>query len=745
MHRDLKPENVFVAEDGHVKVLDFGLAKLIEGDAGTPLADASGATTPGLLIGTLAYMSPEQVRGERLDVRSDVFSFGAVLHELWSGRPVFQRATPAETISAILTEEPRKLSATRLDVPTAIEAVLRRCLEKDPARRFPSGRELASSLSEPSPPFVSSGERSAAAPDRRRAHRVVAVVALVALVAAGVSLLRRSRAGAEPRRIAVLPFENQGAAEDEYLADGISDEVRGKLAALPGIQVIARGSSTPYRKTTKSPAEIARELGVGYLLTATVRWRKDPGGASRVQVSPELVEVDASRTPTSKWEQSFDAPLTDVFQVQADIASRVAQALDVALEASPAKRLSDRPTRNIAAYEAFLKGEQLWSGASDDAASLRRMLAFYEQAVEWDPGFARAWSRISQANARLYVDTIPTPELAERARSAAEKARASAPDDADGHLALGGYELHVAGRPGRALEEFEKGRRLAPGDADLLRATALAEEELGHWNEAVGHFRQAVALDPRSASNLQELAIALIYLRRYPEAREVCERGLGLAPAKLDLIEDKAVTYLVAGDLAGARAVLAAATNAVEPAALVAFMAYAGDFVWVLDETQRRSLLQMTPAAFDDDRGAWALCLTQAYALAGDSEKTRAYAEEARKAFEEQVRSAPGDAQRRVCLGLALAYLGRKEEAIREGERGLALDPVSKDAYNGSYYQHQLARIYILVGEPEKALDRLEPLLQIPSHLSPGLLKIDPNFEPLRGNPRFRKLVAVSR
>ena len=202
------------------------------------------------------------------------------------------------------------------------------------------------------------------------------------------------------------------------------------------------------------------------------------------------------------------------------------------------------------------------------------------------------------------------------------------------------------------------------------------------------------------------------------------------------------MTFLGEGDLAGARAVLKAAPKEVEPTALVAYLANYQDLVWVLDEEQRELLLRLTPSAFDDDRGTWALCLVQAYALKGDAANVRTYAEEARKAFEEQLRAAPNDAQRHVVLGLALAYLGRKEEAIREGERGVALDPVSKDARNGPYFQHQLVRIYMLVGEPEKALDQLEPLLKIPYFLSPGWLKIDPNFDPLRKNPRFQKLVA---
>jgi tetratricopeptide (TPR) repeat protein len=190
---------------------------------------------------------------------------------------------------------------------------------------------------------------------------------------------------------------------------------------------------------------------------------------------------------------------------------------------------------------------------------------------------------------------------------------------------------------------------------------------------------------------------------------------------------------------------LKAVPKEVEPTALVAYLANYDDLVWVLDEGQRELLLRLTPSAFDDDKGGWSLCLTQAYALRGDAANVRTYAEEARKAYEEQLRAASNDAPRHVLLGLSLAYLGRKEEAIREGQRGVALLPVAKDAYFGAYVQHQLVRIYMLVGEPEKALDQLEPLLKMPYYLSPDWLKIDPNFDPLRKNPRFQKLVASAK
>jgi tetratricopeptide (TPR) repeat protein len=337
------------------------------------------------------------------------------------------------------------------------------------------------------------------------------------------------------------------------------------------------------------------------------------------------------------------------------------------------------------------------------------------------------------------MNSSPTPDVAERAREAAEKAVTLAPDAPEGYHALGNYRRLVLKDYGGALEQYTQGQRLSPGNADLLTATALAEESLGRWAAAVEHLRQAERLDPRSIPQRLRLGQALLYLRRHAEARQALDRGLDLAPANLALISEKAMTFLGEGDLAGARKAIAAVPKEVEPTALVAYLASL-DLAWVLDGPQREVLLRLTPGAFSDDRAAWALALLQA--VEGDAEKRRNYAGEAVKVLEEQLRAAPDDALRRAALGVVLAHLGRREEAIREGNRGAALSPVAKDANIGTVVQHQLALIYILVGEPEKALDKLEPLLKIPYFLSPGWLEIDPNFDPLRKNPRFQKLVA---
>ena len=322
-------------------------------------------------------------------------------------------------------------------------------------------------------------------------------------------------------------------------------------------------------------------------------------------MSPELVDVTRPDAPTSKWQQPFDAALTDVFQVQSDIATRAAHALGVVLGAGEEKRLSERPTQNLAAYDAFLLGEKIWNSTGEDAPSIRRALGFYERAVALDPGFLQAWARISWADSILYVNSTPSPALAERARQAAKTAIARAPERPEGYLAFGHYERLVSKDFNRALQHYANGQRVAPGNADLLYGTARAEEGLGRWDAALEDLKQAASLDPRSAVNFTALGYTLQRLRRYPEAREAYERGLALAPANLSLIVETAMTFLGEGNLTGARAVLHAVPKDVGPTELVAYVASANDLVWLLDQPQQELLLRLTPAERSTTTGAY--------------------------------------------------------------------------------------------------------------------------------------------
>ena len=341
----------------------------------------------------------------------------------------------------------------------------------------------------------------------------------------------------------------------------------------------------------------------------------------------------------------------------------------------------------------------------------------------------------------IYYNGIPAAELAEAARGNVERALALVPDLAAGRLALANFFMHVTKEYQRALEVSREGLAADGGNADLMVSAGMAEMSLGRWDGALAYFERARPIDPRSPRTLFRTGNALLWMRRYREAKDVFDQNLAIAPTQVVPDQMKIMCFLGEGDLAGARAWLAQKARGDRAEGLLVSMGLYWDLMWVFDDAQRRAFLQLPVEAFGGNPAGQALAFAQTYALAGDAAQTRRYAGDAERAYSEQLAGSPNDDQLRVLHGLALAYLGRRGEAIREGERGVALLPISRDAYSGPYIQHQLVRIYMILGEREKALDRLEPLLKVPYYLSPSWLAIDPNFAPLKGHPRFEKLL----
>ena len=457
---------------------------------------------------------------------------------------------------------------------------------------------------------------------RRVPSALAFVLGLLVTATMGMLLWQRSHrappAGADGSRVvAVLPFENLGAADQEYFADGVTDAIRGKLAAIPGLQVIARSSSSPYKGSGKSPTQIADELGAQYLLTGTVRWERGASG-NRVQVSPELVQIRSGGAPTTQWQQPFSAGITDVFQVQGghrEAGGRGARPPVGREPARGAERAADGEPRGLRRLPA--RRGALRNGGGDPSQT-RAAIRAYERAVALDTGFVLAWANLSRANSQLYGNAGISADVADRARDAAQRAMALGPERPEALLALGDYYSYVPGDNAKALEQYALAQRSAPNNAEILSGAALSELSLGRWEESLTHFRQALALDPRAARTAARLARTLLFLRRYPEALAASDRAIALAPATTTVYQNKVMVYLAQGDLESARRVIASAPPSLDPTTLVANLAQFWDLYWVLDDARQQLLLRLTPAEFDGSREGWGLALASTYALRGD-------------------------------------------------------------------------------------------------------------------------------
>ena len=757
VHRDIKPENILLSR-GHARVADFGIARALEAAGGDHL------TATGLAVGTPAYMSPEQASGGALDARSDVYALGCVLYEMLAGEPPFTGPTAQAVMARRFAGDPTPLRVVRPSVPEAVAQAVRKALAPVPADRFASAAEFARALaaagsapgSAPGEPTPTAGTATVALPHRRRLPVRATTLAVGVLIGLGVLFgwLRshRDAVGGDQtstgvKRIAVLPFDNLGPADDEYFADGLTDAVRGKLAALPDLQVAARASSAQYKRSTKTPQQIGRELGVQYLLTGTVRWVKDPAGQGRVQVSPELVQV---ATASTRWQEPFDASLTDVFQVQADVATRVAQALGLALGGGERARLDARPTANLAAYDLYLRGKDYYErGYERENFRIARQLL--ERAVALDSGFATAWAELSLVRAAEYWFFYERTEAAlAGAKAAADQALRLRPDLPEGHLALGYYWYWGRLDYDQALRELLATQATKPNDADLAFAIGAVRRRQGNWKEALANMTRAVDLDPRSNVDLLNLGETYWLLRDYPRAAALLDQAISLAPDWGRAYQLRAQILVAHGEpVANARAMLHTASDrlgfpAIARAATQNLNIIEPTFLVTADSTFRRELEALPLAAFPDTLGFYRL-KSELYRYSGRPGRERPYLDSARALLERKVRERPDEAAFHAGLGLVYAYLGRAADANREGEAAARALPVSRDAYQGGSVLAAQALIESRAGRPDAAVEKLGRLLSIPSVLSRPLLRADPGWDALRAHPGFRRLMGEGR
>ncbi len=796
VHRDIKSENIMINARGHVKVMDFGLARL---------AGATRLTKTSSTVGTLAYMPPEAIQGGEVDARSDLFSLGAVLYEMVAGRVPFRGEHEASMMYSILNEDSIPLTDTLPDAPPGLLHVIDRSLEKDPADRYQSASDMAidlrrlkkdtGRLTRTSRPVVPPPEPVRQVPTGSVpavAHRVEAagtaggqglggttgvveaaglsgaagagrgagirarlpwiigaVVILAAAVVGGIYLFSRPGDAGEGeatarKMVVVLPFENLGDSEMEYFADGMTEEITGKLASLSGLGVIGRSSALQYKKTSKSLKEIGSELGVTYVLEGTVRWEKTPSGESRVRVSPQLIRVSDA---TQLWSRPYEGVVSGVFAIQSEIAEKVAAALDVTLLADERATLHVGGTSDPEAYDLFLRGSAFRARgyAERDLRFAREML---QRAIERDPKFATAHAILSVTLSDLYWFRYEhTPEVRELSKAHALKAEELQPLESSAKEALGWYYYHCDLNYDLALEHFREAIRLRPQSSKAYEGMGAVNRRKGNFEEARNNYGEAVRLSPRDAIMLDQAAETSWLMRKFDEATELLNRAVRVNPENTLLWTTRVHNVLgQSGDTAKAALELRDALGAGIPLQdLQPEIAR----VEMLSGNYANALRRIDGAGdiFIDDQFVFfpsSLVRSEVLVQLGKNDEVRSQAEAARQFLEQKVKSQPDDPRYHASLGIALARLGRKQEAIAAGTHAMALLPIEKEAWRGAVLMEQMARIHTILGDQEEAVSLLETLLSRPSRLSGPLLKIDPAWKNLRGNPRFQKLIQQS-
>lgn len=726
VHRDIKPSNIVIDAYGRPKILDFGLAAIQGGEQ---------LTKTGSTLGTVRYMSPEQVEGKEIDHRSDLFSLGIVLYELITGRTPFEKENEAATLRSIGKDNPEPLSRYKSDIPEELQRTVSKLLEKDPSLRYQHSDGIVSDLRRLSASTLNSIGVVTPKKKSNLSFVIIGLVIIVALVVAGIKYWPTSNSGqmtiskTERKMLAVLPFENLGNAEDEGFADGITDAITSRIAKISGLGVIARTSILQYKGTTKRISEIGAELGVDFVLEGTILWDKS-NDIIQIRIIPQLIQVsDESHI----WTETYERALHQIFAIQGEIAASIAENLDITLLQLESDALAEKPTESTEAYHAYLAGQSLRVDSED--------VIMYERAVELDSNFALAYAALSKAHSGYYHDNFDrSADRLRRAKEAVDKALELQPDLPEVHLALGYYHYWGFRNYDEALREFSIAARGLPNDPRILQAEAFIWRRQGRFEDAQTNLERAFQLNPRDSDAAYQVAANHQWLRNFEEALEFLDKAILMEPDLTYNYSSKAFTLLHMGDLASARRVLSNAPNQEQFGVAWGYLEMcARDYDAFLER------LALVDGATVNAGGSFTAVNQwrgNIYNFIGDSVRARIAFDSARtflESHEEEYSEYPG-----YHIGLAIVYagLGLKEEAIRMGRLAVGKFPISQDALTGARQEHSLAYVYVMTGEYEAAIDQLDLVLSIPFNLeSVATLRMKPIWDPIRDHPRFQALI----
>jgi serine/threonine protein kinase/tetratricopeptide (TPR) repeat protein len=745
LHRDIKPGNILLDAKGEPHLTDFGLARLVESE--------SSVTHTLDVLGTPSYMAPEQAVGNNAAISSvtDVYGIGAVLYQLLTGHPPFAGGATYETIKLLLDTEPRHPRLLNPKLDRDLSTICLKCLEKDPTRRYPSALALADDLErwlkhEPILArhigiFTRSGKWL-----RRNPTTALLAASLIALAAAAGWIVWKSELIRQPLTtgIAVLPFENlSDEKEHGAFADGVQDDLLTKLAKVADLKVISRTSVMEYRGK-RNLRQIGNDLHVSHVLEGSVR-----RAGMHLRVNAQLIDT---RTDTHVWAEEYDRDLNDLFAVQSEIAQKVAQRLNAKVTSSEKLAIEEKPTTDLMAFELYSRAKDLFQrvasgGGKKDFLEVADLL---NEAVARDPACFEAYWLLALTYDQLYSSGFDhTPARLAAADAALKQAFRIRPNGGEVHHARAFHLYNAYLNFDGALAELEIARRSLPNDPRLFSLLASIQRRQGRWAESIGNFERAIELDPRNPNRLFQAGNSYEGLRRYAEEKSLLERVLTIEPNNVSVKAAHAAVELHWKADTGPLHQLLDENRATNPTSIPEMAPE-----WLLCALGERDVVAAKDALLVCDEipfGQQAVKFTRTFVegviarMASEEHKAQLAFSAARAQQEKAVQAQPDYGPGWCVIGVIDAALGRKEDALQEGRRAVELLPVEKDSINGVIMIKYLAMTAAWVGERDLACKQLAIVVRSPGSglaVSYGELKLMPFWDPLRGDPRFEKIVA---
>lgn len=690
IHRDLKPENIFICSDGRIKILDFGLVRWNPKVNVEQLSSASTQLPPTevtRLMGTVPYMSPEQLSGSKIDSRTDIFSFGCILYEMICGTHPFLRKTFMETVAAILKDEPAKPSATGSDTPPPLERMLFRCLNKNPEDRYHSAKDLAYDLASLRNDFISPAPIPAQSVTTLKKHTavpwIIAASLAIFVIILGAFLLRQKPTASVPQKIersvAVLPFNNMNTdKEDEYFSDGITEDIITQLSKVGDLKVVSRTSSMRYKNSNKNLQQIGTELKVATVLEGSVRRQGD-----KLRIVAQLIDA---KTDNHIWAETYDREMKDIFAIQSDVAQKIAVALQAKLMPDEKKKIEQIPTQNLVAYDYYLKGRQYYfryQSESNDTA-----IQFFQKAVDADPNFALAYVGLCDSLGMQKQYGVAGASF-DAAMSACNKALSIDPNLAVAYATL--YKVYTFyGFEQKGEEALQKAYGLNPNDPVVIGRLGSFYQLNGKLADALRFTKRFIELEPTNAFGYFTLGTIYYDAADFSQAEINLRKSLELQP---DL--DFPLIYLVRLYIAQ------------------------GKFKQALETAQG--------AVSDSEQKFDLLGLTES--MSGNFAKAVEYFSKGKRRF----------------LNARFAHALLKSGRINEGQKVLkeakqqALENLKEDQKNHDL-EYLAATAFSTDGNMEEAFTHLQKACD-KGYLNYQFMERDPIFEGMRNNPQYQSII----